>query len=254
MKELSIEEKAKAYDETIKRAKKEWSNNLDNAYKNYRERLEIIFHELKESGDEEVRKAMIDFFKHEREEGVTVLHYGVNIERMIAWLEKWGNADLEFFENGENEKREFVGYGFLKCKGDFLSFKEGETYWLEYVGKDNYNVRSDNLLGQTFHITPQQLYTVFRPTTWLEKQGQVNETIIPQHEDKTCKENNDSLTSEDERIRKAIITFFESEDDNTTYALVPKKDILAWLERQGNILSGQQGYVIETGEVINENE
>ena len=40
---------------------------------------------------------------------------------------------------------------------------------------------------------------------------------------------------EDERIRKAIITFFESEDDNTTYALVPKKDILAWLEKQGNV-------------------
>ena len=39
--------------------------------------------------------------------------------------------------------------------------------------------------------------------------------------------------SEDERIRKAIITFFESEDDNTTYALIPKKDILAWLEKQG---------------------
>ena len=41
-------------------------------------------------GDEEVRKAMIDFFKHEREEGMAVLHYGVNIERMIAWLEKQG--------------------------------------------------------------------------------------------------------------------------------------------------------------------
>ena len=41
--------------------------------------------------------------------------------------------------------------------------------------------------------------------------------------------------SEDEKIRKAIITFFESEDDNTTYALVPKKDILSWLEKQGNV-------------------
>jgi len=41
--------------------------------------------------------------------------------------------------------------------------------------------------------------------------------------------------SEDEKIRKAIITFFESEDDNTTYALVPKKDILAWLEKQGDV-------------------
>ena len=39
--------------------------------------------------------------------------------------------------------------------------------------------------------------------------------------------------SEDEIIRKSIIEFFESQDDNTTYSLVPKKDILAWLEKQG---------------------
>lgn len=39
--------------------------------------------------------------------------------------------------------------------------------------------------------------------------------------------------SEDEKIRKAIIEFFESEDDNTTYSLVSKKDILSWLEKQG---------------------
>ena len=39
--------------------------------------------------------------------------------------------------------------------------------------------------------------------------------------------------NKDERIKKAIIEFFESEDDNTTYSLVRKKDIIAWLERQG---------------------
>ena len=39
--------------------------------------------------------------------------------------------------------------------------------------------------------------------------------------------------SEDERIRKAIIEFFDLQDDNTTYSFVPKKDILAWLEKQG---------------------
>ena len=36
--------------------------------------------------------------------------------------------------------------------------------------------------------------------------------------------------SEDERIKKAIIEFFESEDDNTTYSLVRKKDIINWLK------------------------
>ena len=39
--------------------------------------------------------------------------------------------------------------------------------------------------------------------------------------------------SKDERIRKAIIQFFELQDDNTTYSLIPKKDILVWLEKQG---------------------
>ena len=39
---------------------------------------------------------------------------------------------------------------------------------------------------------------------WLEKQGQVKESFISQHENKMCKENDDSLTSEDERIRKAL--------------------------------------------------
>lgn len=38
---------------------------------------------------------------------------------------------------------------------------------------------------------------------------------------------------DDERIKKAIIEFFESEDDNTTCSLVQKKDIIAWLEKQG---------------------
>ena len=39
--------------------------------------------------------------------------------------------------------------------------------------------------------------------------------------------------SEDERIRKAIMEFFELQDDNTTYSFIPKKDILVWLEKQG---------------------
>ena len=52
--------------------------------------------------------------------------------------------------------------------------------------------------------------------------NEITEEIFPE-----LKEN------KDERIKKAIIEFFESEDDNTTYSLVRKKDIIAWLERQG---------------------
>ena len=55
--------------------------------------------------------------------------------------------------------------------------------------------------------------------------------------------------SEDEIIRKSIIEFFESQDDNTTYSLVPKKDILAWLEKQGE-QEEPQVYKTEDGEII----
>ena len=65
-------------------------------------------------------------------------------------------------EQIENKKRDFVGNGFVKCCADFKDFKEGETYWLEYLGNDEYNVRSDNLLGKTYNITPYQLYTIFK--------------------------------------------------------------------------------------------
>ena len=66
--------------------------------------LEEIRPELREVGDEEVRKAMIDFFKHEREEGIAVLHYGVDIERMIAWLEKRGEQKPAWKPSGEQMK------------------------------------------------------------------------------------------------------------------------------------------------------
>lgn len=52
-----------------------------------------IFSELKENEDEEIRQAMINFFKSERiKDGIAVFHFGVNIEKMIAWLEKQGQS------------------------------------------------------------------------------------------------------------------------------------------------------------------
>lgn len=40
--------------------------------------------------------------------------------------------------------------------------------------------------------------------------------------------------SEDDRIRKAIMEFFELQDNNITYSFIPKKDILTLLEKQGS--------------------
>ena len=167
MKELSIEEKAKAYDEAIEIAKKihKYSSNISEI-----KRMEQIFPELKESEDKQIRKALISILKSDFEKDTTI--YDISVGDIITWLEKQGEMDMKSYKAAEDEKREFVGDGFIKCYADFQDFKEGETYWLEYVGNDNYNVRSDNLLGKTYHITPCQLYTIFKKMTWLEKQGE----------------------------------------------------------------------------------
>lgn len=61
----------------------------------------------------------------------------------------------------EKRKNDFVSGKFLTCKKSFNEFKEGNTYWLEYIGGDTYIGRSDNVLNQKFYITPIQLFNLF---------------------------------------------------------------------------------------------
>ena len=81
MKELSIEEKAKAYDEAIERAKGVIEQNPLMEY--LKKGIEYILPELRESKDERIRKAII---------ATIHLYYGEPLEdeakEMIAWLEK----------------------------------------------------------------------------------------------------------------------------------------------------------------------
>lgn len=71
---MTIEEKAKAYVKALERAKKEWLNNLDSAYKNYRERLEFIFPELKNNKKEwieKIRQELKSYLEHRKIEQIS---------------------------------------------------------------------------------------------------------------------------------------------------------------------------------------
>ena len=66
---------------------------------------------------------------------------------------------------------------------------------------------------------------------WLEKQGQVKDSVISQHENKMCKENGDSLTNEDEKIRQELLAVVDD-------LILPDEQhdrFVAWLEKQGKI-------------------
>lgn len=85
MKELSIEQKAKAYDEAIKKAKSKIKNDKDHVL--YEDDIIEIFPELKESEDERIRKALITYFGDEDES-----YDGIPYPSILAWLEKQSKA------------------------------------------------------------------------------------------------------------------------------------------------------------------
>lgn len=91
MKELSVEEKAKAYDEAKLRISAAYnSNRCTIGFMNE------IFPELKESEDEMIRKALIKLVKKAGEGYENVID-GVSIENAISWLEKqWEQKPAEW--------------------------------------------------------------------------------------------------------------------------------------------------------------
>lgn len=113
-----------------------------------------------------------------------------------------------------------------KCETTFV-FTEGlfEHIFPELAESKDERIRRE-LIKETKGSEERLFETVTNEEfiAWLEKQGQVKESPISQHENKTCKENDDSLTSEDEKIRGAIIDHLK--DNNLT-------EWAAWLEKQG---------------------
>ena len=85
MKELSIEEKAKAYDKALEKARKLYNSEETSA--DVEIACENIFPELKESEEEKIRKELIHYFT----EGIEFLSLcSVSREQILAWLEKHG--------------------------------------------------------------------------------------------------------------------------------------------------------------------
>lgn len=85
MKELSIKEKAKAYDEAIERAKEVYQRGYYISGD-----IESIFPELKESEDERIRKEIIAFIKKRDRSGCDY-----DYDLWIAWLEKQGEPKFK---------------------------------------------------------------------------------------------------------------------------------------------------------------
>lgn len=128
MKELSIKEKAKAYDEAIERAKKLYGNGI----------TEEIFPELKESQDEKIRKNCIHFLELQKQHHAATFE----IEECIAWLEKQGKKPTD-----KTEPRFKVG--------DWVVNKFGDSWHIDSLDKKNYQVSDGKGNYNYFPISKQ---------------------------------------------------------------------------------------------------
>lgn len=90
MKELSIQEKSERYDKAIERAKGLIDFSSDSELKI----LEYVFHELKESEDERIRKVLIGWINLEPSTSFNDIFDGFSKEQILAWLEKQGNTNI----------------------------------------------------------------------------------------------------------------------------------------------------------------
>ena len=151
MKELTIEEKAKRYDETIK--------NLRDFYRDYdivsslidvKEELANLIPELKESEDkdERIRKEMIFYFTEEIPQ-CSIQEHADKMKEFIAWLEKQGTSytkkDVDdayvegiAFAKDELKKQYEANYQIRKDIATFIFNYKGDikdrAKWIDYLG------------------------------------------------------------------------------------------------------------------------
>ena len=101
MKELSIEEKAKAYDEAIEKAKEMIKDMTNIGGVAKVDDIQYLFPELKESEDERIRKGLIEYFLHYPDHEIT--YYGLKADFVISWLEKQGENNMGISEATKQE-------------------------------------------------------------------------------------------------------------------------------------------------------
>lgn len=99
MKELSIQEKAKRYDEAIKKAKSKIKNDKDHVL--YEDDVIEMFPELAESGDERIKKEMIEILRKEAQDYPSSV-IAEKSNSWIAWLEKQGEQRPAWSEDDES--------------------------------------------------------------------------------------------------------------------------------------------------------
>lgn len=143
MKKLSIEQKAKRYDEALERMKAWVKGEYPEYFTEAQKAAEFIFPELKESEDDRIRKAILGLVMQSSE-----ILGNQNQSNMITWLEKQGSytkkdvdeAYLKGISDAKNEieKQYEANYQIRKDIATFIFNYRGNlkdrAKWMNYLG------------------------------------------------------------------------------------------------------------------------
>lgn len=179
MKELSIEQKAKAYDEAVERARK---IHNDTEFDYEKGMVEEIFPELAMSEDEKIRKKFIKLVKMSSEVGGFALHKW-EADEMLAWLEKQGEQKpiinvppreviLAIWDLG-NEWKELTNGSISTEYGTQLDYiqkhwHESEYYLREKQGEQNdSDVKDYNSIDPHFGKSIDNIEPKFKNGQWI---------------------------------------------------------------------------------------
>ena len=171
MKELSIEEKAKRYDdEAIERARRRHDN--DGLTLEQYKTIDIIFPELKESEDERIRK----WIRKELESKYVVDNIVNNVmaDKALAWLEKQGNL-MKALQEANKKIGELVEENYyLKEQGeqDMIPLNKAIKFLDEQFVNDKDEVTGEPFINFQNYGSFKETFISYFKRKMLEKQSE----------------------------------------------------------------------------------
>lgn len=155
MEELSLLEKADAYDRVTKEVKDFFEGKQKLPF-DVDKTLEYLFPELKESEDEKIRKEILEHCKNQTELYIQLGYKCPQIQSWIDWLEKQGEQKPAWSEEDEKERKRIITWLSIFKNEFYTDAYQCAMAWLESL-KDrfspmNRSLKSDNVAKPNFNV------------------------------------------------------------------------------------------------------
>ena len=227
MKELSIEEKAKRYDEALKIINDYYQkikySSLSNASTD-REVLEKAFPELKESEGERIRKELLEHCKNQAEPYIQSGNKCPQIQSWIAWLEKqgeqkpaWGEEDEYTLGETIQHLEELIRIDKAKHCGCDVQYYQRDIDWLKSL-KDRVGYEVDCTTTKEWSEEDENR---FNNLCWLIDKSDENELTKNGFKnwlkDRALPQPKQEWSEEDEKHRLNCLSYFNMIEKTSPY-------------------------------------